>query len=104
MAGFAMVGGLDYDANKTTRNSTQWITNGQTHVAVLQVRGDALAVYLDGRAAGEMDTDYSNVTLPASWRAGGGAMLGVWLGGDRVLIQSADVIQEGTAGAATTEP
>jgi serine/threonine protein kinase len=92
LAGFAMVDGRDYDLNITTREGQKWLGNEAKVTLVLRVAKDSVTAYVDGQQAGFYKTDFSDMSLPATWYHQASPTPGIWLGGDHVAIDSADVL------------
>jgi serine/threonine protein kinase len=92
LAGFAMVGGRDYDLNVTTRQSQRWLGNEAKITVALRVAKDMVTAYVNGQQAGFYKTDFSDMSLPATWYRPASPTLGIWLGGDHVAIDAADVL------------
>jgi hypothetical protein len=92
-AGFTMIGNADYDANPTTSFLTSWIGDGPAVNLVIRVQKDNISAYLNGQLHDQFRTDFSDLSLPAGWQKPITPKLGLWLGGDKVRIQSADVLE-----------
>ncbi|MGD0388692.1 MAG: protein kinase [Tepidisphaeraceae bacterium] len=92
LCGFGVIDGRNYDDNETTRHSPRWITNGIVHTLVVRVRKQFALAYLDGMQHDRVNVELSSLALPAECRRDRSPPLGVWLGGDQVTIQSAELL------------
>lgn len=104
VTGFGLVNGKAYDQNETMRRADQWISNGLVHTLVLRVRKDLIMGYVDGAHQDGVDGKSNVLTLPPEFRQDNSARLGIWLGGDEVVIKSADVFELAPRLAPATGP
>ncbi|MGD0767084.1 MAG: protein kinase [Tepidisphaeraceae bacterium] len=93
LSGFGVVDGKNYDDNETTRRAPRWITNGIVHTLVLRVRKQFALAYLDGVQHDRVNVELSSLALPAEFHRDSSPPLGVWLGGDQVTVQSAELLE-----------
>ncbi|MGD0139844.1 MAG: hypothetical protein ABSD28_13275 [Tepidisphaeraceae bacterium] len=105
LSGFGVVDSKNYDDNETTRRSPRWIANGIVHTLVVRVRNQFALAYLDGIQHDRVNLELSSLALPAGFHRDNSPPLGVWLGGDQVTIQSAELLELApTLPTATTAP
>jgi hypothetical protein len=104
LSGFGMVDGRNYDDNDTSRRSTRWIANGIVHTMVLRVRKTWAQVYLDGMQHDRVNEQLSSLALPTDFHRDNSPPLGIWLGGDPVTIQSAELLPLSPALSTATTP
>ncbi|MCY3023194.1 MAG: PA14 domain-containing protein [Planctomycetota bacterium] len=65
MAGFEDIGDKRCDMNGSGACSPGWVTTGQRHTSVVQVRKDGLRAFLDGKLVSQWKTDYADMS---TWR------------------------------------
>jgi tRNA A-37 threonylcarbamoyl transferase component Bud32 len=93
LSGFGVIDGKNYDDNETTRHAPRWIANGIVHTLVVRVRKQFALAYLDGIQHDRVNVELSTLALPAEIHRDNSPALGVWLGGDQVTIQSAQLLE-----------
>ena len=64
---FQLVDGRAGDDNRSTTRRPQWLTAGRRHVAVIKVRRNSVAAFLDGEHVVTMPTDYRNLKHRPDW-------------------------------------
>jgi hypothetical protein len=104
LCGFGVIDGKNYDDNETTRRSPRWITNGIVHTLVVRVRKQFALAYLDGIQHDRVNVELSSLALPAEYHRDNSPPLGVWLGGDQVTVQSAELLVPAPALPPATMP
>lgn len=69
IAGFHQVGGKDGNKNPTTVHDFNMST-GERHTALVEVRKDSIAGYLDGNLLARYETDGSDLGVKSNWDVG----------------------------------
>jgi hypothetical protein len=67
VVGFQLVDGRMGDNNRSTTRRHAWLAAGRRHVAVIQVRRNSVAAFLDGQHVVTMPTDYRNLQHRNDW-------------------------------------
>jgi hypothetical protein len=75
--GFEQIGGKAADANPTTFRPNSGLENGRQYTALVEVRKDRVAAFLDGRLISQWKTDYKDVSRDCTWTASRGMLLGL---------------------------
>ena len=64
---FQLVDGRFGDNNRSTTRRPAWLAAGRRHMAVIQVRQNGVAAFLDGQHVVTLPTDYSNLKHRNDW-------------------------------------
>jgi hypothetical protein len=91
--GFSMVNGMPDDDNTSTQFLKSWISNGTPTTVVIRLQKGIASAYLNGQLEDEVETGVTDMSLPSDYHRPATPSLGIWLGGDPVTIESADVLE-----------
>jgi hypothetical protein len=64
---FQLVDGRTGDNNRSTTRRPEWLTAGRRHIAVVKVRRNSVAAFLNGQHVVTLPTDYRNLRYRDDW-------------------------------------
>ena len=67
LSGFSVVAGRRLHENTTVVRSLPALISGQKHTVLIEVRKDRVSAYRDGKPAGQLRTNFKNLSVYAPW-------------------------------------
>ena len=89
--GFTIIAGHPVGGNQSERDGS--LKNGQSYTVLAQIRKDGVKVYLDGKLVSEYMTNYSDMSIAASWALPDATCLGVGSNASTTIFQSIKILE-----------